>query len=157
MWKRFVCLWAVWSLACGDDVHTCTAKACGGLPPSIPLVDERGLPVVARGEIQNPDGTQPSTFDCTVSAPGSSCQTNLVFTGEDAYWRRELVQIRFEQTDGSFTPWEPVDIQITSHTDPDFNGPDCSCTWYTAMAPSVVVPVTARLSKLDAGAGRDAG
>jgi hypothetical protein len=142
MGKVLACWWLGCSLACGDDVHSCTLKACGAASPSITLVDESGLPVVARGEVQDPDN---HPFDCTLSSPTSGCQSNVVFTwgyvGSSSY----RLQIRFEQGDGSFTAWQRVDVEIESHTDPDFNGPGCSCTWYTATAAPIVVPAAARM------------
>jgi hypothetical protein len=37
-------------------------------------------------------------------------------------------------------------LDITTHTEPEFNGPGCPCTWYTATAEPFVVPANALLS-----------
>jgi hypothetical protein len=156
MGKIWACFTMVCSLACGDaegGERSCADVACGGSYPPVALVDENGLPVVARGEVQNRDlPEQPFPFDCTVSSPSSGCQGNAVVTGTWGVSPGYVAQIRFEQSDGSFTAWQPVRFHVTSRTDPDFNGPGCLCTRYTATAEDVIVPVSARLS-----AGADAG
>jgi hypothetical protein len=166
MAKLFACFmmvcWLAWS-ACSDE-HACTDADCLGLAPGIPLVDESGMPVIARGEVQNLSGGGQSPFDCTVPVPivvpgprpipASGCVGNVVVAGGEARSSKAASQIRFEQSDGSFTPWQPVAVDVTRHTDPDFNGPGCPCTWYSASAGDVIVPVSARRV---AGVGPDAG
>jgi hypothetical protein len=60
--------------------------------------------------------------------------------------RPELVyELRFARADGSMTPWQVVPLELERKTDPDFNGPGCSCSWYIAQPASVTVPADARL------------
>jgi hypothetical protein len=152
MWKLLACCLLGCSLACSDE-HSCADVACLGTPASIVLVDEGGAPVAARGEVQDLQGPSTLPFDCTLSSPNSSCHNNLVVLGGGTRSSYRL-QIRFEQGDGSFTPWQRVDVEVTGHTDPDFDGPGCSCTWYDATAANATVPATARLP---VGVAPDAG
>jgi hypothetical protein len=54
-----------------------------------------------------------------------------------------IAELRFGLDDGSFTQWQPLELDFQRHTDPDFNGDGCSCTWYDASA-LVIVPGAAR-------------
>lgn len=58
----------------------------------------------------------------------------------------ELVyELRFAGADGSLLSWQVVPLEVERHTDPDFNGAGCSCSWYVAKPASVIVPSEARL------------
>lgn len=137
---------------------------CLSLAPSLSLVDEFGQPASARGETrtsQAPLATQP--FDCNLdrgpsgradgpgwpfpadAGPGAACQDGIVKPPVFTLNPRDTVDVRFELADGSISDWQPVDIELTKHTDPDFNGPDCPCTWYDGTAAPIVVPADARL------------
>ncbi len=135
---------------CSDDPLTCTLADCGGSLPSTQLVDDMGQPALARGEQRTRQMPSPLFFDCTVTlmSPGPpgqvACENGVIFVGDNAYPGND-VELRFELPDGSFTEWQEVELSYTSHTDPDFNGPGCSCTWYTATATPVLVPALARL------------
>ena len=50
------------------------------------------------------------------------------------------IELRYQRADGSFTDWQAIDLPLEAETDPDFNGPDCPCTWYRARAEPRVVP-----------------
>jgi hypothetical protein len=56
-------------------------------------------------------------------------------------------EVRFEVANGAWSEWQEVVLDLTERTDPDFNGPGCPCTWYTATARAIVVPVDARLPR----------
>jgi hypothetical protein len=118
------------------------------------LVDEGGLPVVARGEVQNPDGGGRSfPFDCTLSAPSSGCRGNVVVAGSETRSPLAVPQVRFVQSDGSFTPWQPARIEVSKSTDTSTDDAECPCTSSDIAAADIVVPVTARLSAQAAPGG----
>jgi hypothetical protein len=125
---------------CSDD-HACTSMACGG-EFVVALVDDAGLPLAAHGEFRNTRGT--TTF-----------KTEKFGWVDFALSPNDAAEIHFELADGSFTPWQSIEFEFERHTDPDFNGPGCSCSWYDASS-KVVVPAAARGTLEDAGAG-DAG
>lgn len=137
-------------LACSDDERVCADVECFGLPVQVPLVDEDELPLAARGELRNPTTPQESfPFDCTAPWPDSKCQSNFVVTGNYVYSPEYAVEIRFVQSDDSFSSWQSVNLDFSRETNPDFNGLGCSCSYYSATAASVIVPVTARRTIAD--------
>jgi hypothetical protein len=134
--------------ACGEP--ECTAVACTGGSVPLRLVDDAGRPVAARGEYRtNRDPPERWPFDCTVgpraSDSDSDCNDNVVtftlpYTGPST-----VLQMRFQIVDGDWSEWQEVPLAFEQHTDPDFNGPGCACSWYTAAAEAVLVPSGARL------------
>jgi hypothetical protein len=134
--------------ACGDGTHECATARCGGALPVVALVDEAGNPVAARGEQRSADyPAAPATaFDCE---PADAGQPTLCARGQLLLSVFEAhpgtrVELRFQLRDGSWSDWQVLALDITSHTDPEFNGPGCPCTGYTATAQPIVVPVEAR-------------
>ena len=135
--------------ACGADGHSCTLKGCVGGPVRVQLVDDAGTPVAARGEYEaNRDG-EARSFDCTVTPESSSydadCTDGQVTVFPFYSNPGTTLRFRFELADGSFSEWQAASLDYESHTDPDFNGPGCPCTWYDATSGPVVVPAQARL------------
>jgi hypothetical protein len=137
MWKIMLCFSVGALFGCGSD-RECTDADCVGKFVIAP-VDDAGAPVAARGEARNARGI-----------------TSFPVNGEYLLWDsaispNDAAEIRFELADGSFTPWQPIPVNYERHTNPDFNGEGCSCTWYDASA-RVVVPADARLTSApDAG------
>jgi len=128
--------------------HACTAMGCVGTAPALPLVDDQGQPIYTRGEIRTSqlglDTAQP--FDCLPSdARPDVCPNGTVLPPFFELRPEDTVDIRFELSDGTWSAWQPVDVRLTKHTDPDFNGPDCPCTWYTSTVDPIVVPANARV------------
>jgi hypothetical protein len=54
------------------------------------------------------------------------------------------MEVRFELPGGELGEWQPVALEVTSDTDPDYNGPGCACTTYSGSAEPIVVPEEAR-------------
>lgn len=105
--------------------------------------------MLARGEQRGSgSGYTRSTekFDCSAEGTVASggCRDGVLEVEAPAGPEGQ-VAIRFELPDGSFTDWQTVDLDVTSTTDPDFNGPDCPCTFYTATAAPITVPADARI------------
>jgi hypothetical protein len=135
--------------ACDAALHECAGALCRGDLPEVALVDEAGNASAARGEHRSVDARdEPATpFDCSppdAGQPSLCSEGRLLLSVFEAYPGRR-VELRFQLRDGSWSAWQALDLEITSHTDPDFNGPGCSCTWYTAKAAPIVVPPEARL------------
>jgi hypothetical protein len=137
MWKLGLCFSLGAFLGCSDD-HACTDMDCGGTFV-VALVDGAGLPAAGRGEIK--EGHSITAFE----GNGGFVSVSSVISPTGA------AEIRFDLQGGSFTPWQPLLVAYERHTDPDFNGPGCSCTWYNARA-RAVVPDAASLALTDAGA-----
>jgi hypothetical protein len=140
---------------CGDDTQSCNDAYCTSVAPSIRLVDDAGQRAPARGEQRTRRKPAPLSFDCTstagIPAQGDlACENGLLSPGDETY-PGNPVELRFELADGSFTEWREVELAYTSHTDPDYNGPGCPCTSYTATAAPVVVPFDARMYSAPAG------
>jgi hypothetical protein len=149
--RRVAVMLGAWlaSAACQGD-RTCTLAECVGDPIEVALVDEAGAGVAARGELRGLDSVEPARFDC-FDDPGASevdfpCYDGLIRPFAYNLAPDERLELRFQLADGSSTDWQPLDLAITSHTDPDFNGPGCSCTWYTATTTPIVVPAEARIT-----------
>jgi hypothetical protein len=141
---------------CSDDLpHECNAASCGGgSPPVVELVDAAGTPAAVRGELR---GTGPwnalevGAFDCSLPPIGNALQQPRCGEGGVLSLSNELrpdwrLELRFQLQDGSWSEWRRVLLDITTHTEPEFNGPGCPCTWYTATAEPFVVPANALLS-----------
>jgi hypothetical protein len=134
----------------GDEPFECASAACGGTLGDIVFVDEAGQPAAARGEYRSSTDSAtraPVPFDCSPADAGqrSLCDEgrlspSVVFTQPDT-----RLALRFQLHDGSWSAWQALTLHFTSHTDPDFNGPGCPCTSYSATVGSVVVPADARL------------
>jgi hypothetical protein len=138
--------------ACGDQ--TCSAALCSGSALQLPLVDEAGASVPARGEYRtNRELPEQRPFDCTVGPRASDfdsdCNDNVVLAAPLYRGPGSTVEVRFQQADGSRTEWQDVALTFEYHTDPDFNGPGCGCSWYTAVAEPIIVPAGARLTEPD--------
>lgn len=135
--------------ACDDRPHECASGACGGELPEVALVDEAGNSVTARGEQRSADypDTAALVFDCSPPDAGqtSLCSEGRVVLSVFQAHPGTRVELRFQLQDGSWSDWRVLPLDITAHTDPEFNGPGCPCTWYTAMPAPIVVPVEARL------------
>jgi len=145
--------------ALSEGPLTCTLADCGGGTALIRLVDEGDRPVAARGEyrILGTGGSMqlPIAFNCT--GENGEGETDAADAGRYydtcsgsflAVWGaadpRRRVEVRFELALGGLTEWLPVSLNYVSHTDPDFNGPGCPCTWYEAQPRDLVVPDAAR-------------
>jgi len=135
--------------ACGADTHSCTAKGCVGGPVDIQLVDDAGAPVSARGEYKTNRNSETRSFDCSVTPESSNldadCTDGQVTVFPFIADPGTTLQFRFALADGSLTDWQGIRLDYESETDPDFNGPGCSCTWYNATSEPAVVPAEARL------------
>jgi len=134
--------------ACGTP--SCVLLACGSGPTTVFLRDDGGAPVIARGERRarwGDDLLPVQEFDCRPGANvGSEPCVDGTFTMHVTYLSPDLtVELRFARPDGTFTPWQPIPLLLEPHTDPDFAGPDCPCTWYEAEPATVIVPAEARL------------
>ena len=133
-------------LACDCDVHTCTLMDCNGAPSKVALVDDSGGSVAAKGEYRSSGrnhDVSATAFDCNDARSPAHCEDGvLLLNAPGGHDSKD--EIRFELANGEFTDWQPVALTITEHTDSDFNGPGCSCTWYTAVVEPVVVPSEAR-------------
>ena len=140
---------------CSDAARTCNDMGCISEMPNTRLVDDTGQPVLARGEQRTSQSPTPVSFDCTASlatplpAGQVTCRNGLVSPVDYAY-PGNTVELRFELADGSFSEWQQVELSYESQTDPDFNGPGCPCTSYTATATPLVVPASARIATADA-------
>jgi hypothetical protein len=135
--------------ACDVGLHECASASCGGPLPEVALLDEAGNPSAARGEHRSVDARgEPATpFDCSPPDAGqaSLCSEGVVLLSVFGARPGTRVELRFQLRDGSWSAWRALDLEITSHTDADFNGPGCPCTGYTATAAPIVVPAEARL------------
>jgi hypothetical protein len=121
----------------------------GGEAIEIALVDEAGAPVAARGELRGLGSQEPARFDCfddpSASEAEVSCNDGLLYPSFVYDLTPDTrVDLRFVLADGSWTEWQRLDLDVTSHTDPDFNGPGCACTWYEATTSPIVTPAAAR-------------
>lgn len=114
-------------------MQSCTDMDAVGPPVRVPLVDDAGAPVVTRGEVRYTNHRE-STFD-----------SDGTLELDPIYNRTDAIALRFRLDADSFTDWIPVDLTIQSMTDPDFNGPGCEATSYSATAKPVVVPAAAQL------------
>jgi hypothetical protein len=138
--------WLLWTgLSCSSCLgQTCHLVDCGGFV-EVALVDEAGSAIAAvRGEYR--EGLQPGTvssFACDANnAPSAgrvTCKDGKLSL-QAARNLDAIDEIRFQLADGTFTEWQEVTLRVREHTDPDFNGPGCSCSWKSATAEPVVVP-----------------
>lgn len=143
---------------CDDDAAlTCTDKGCSNQGPvQVQLVDESGAPVAARGEYrvigERSESPEPVPFECAAlagdAAPsGANCSNAVVELGSAlsiAVFPSVRLELRFELEPGGMTEWAPHYLTYVEHTEPDFNGPGCECTWQEIQAPPAIVPAGAR-------------
>jgi hypothetical protein len=131
------------SLACGDGAHGCTLVQCAGNGLQVPLVDASGQGVAAKGQYYtSAGGGSTHSFDCTGAASPKSyadCEDDRLQVGGLVQPGIE-VQIHFQDAGGAWSEWLPVPLTLNPHPDPDFNGPGCPCTWYSATAEPLIVP-----------------
>lgn len=120
------CLVVIGLTAQGCNLQSCTDMAAVGPPVRVALVDDAGAPAVARGEVRY-SHHRDSTFDCSASLAGGG-EARCEFDLEPLNNRTDTIALRFRLDDDSFTDWTPVDLNIQSSTDPDFNGPGCGAT-----------------------------
>lgn len=132
-----------------DDTRTCTAADCSSPETSLLVADESGAPVAARGEhrlSQDGEVGPAQAFDC---GPNPDAGVARCVGGTSSVGVRfapgAVFEVRFLRADGSWSDWQQVPLSLSEHTDPDFNGPGCPCTWYVAAPLSVTVPADARL------------
>lgn len=104
----------------------------------------RAKPVLAKGEYRAGERNTNNftvSFDCDPATAGKNyaCLDGELQVGP--VWTEDFfLDVRFELPDGTFTEWQDVPLEITSETDPDFNGEGCACTSFSAEAEPVVVP-----------------
>lgn len=139
-------VWAILGavLVSGCEAHSCTAAGCGGESTSVSLVNERGEPMRVQGEarIRGPRyESSAAPFDCTQDS--FDCEGGVLSAAAPSS-TEDVLELRFRLPDGGFTEWQTFDLEVSAHTDPDFNGPDCPCTWHEAAPLSVVVPDAAQ-------------
>ncbi|MEO8183125.1 MAG: hypothetical protein ABI895_30205 [Deltaproteobacteria bacterium] len=135
-----------WLVGC-DGPRDCNTGACSGPAVTLALVDESGQGVAAKGEYRSNDGRSlPQPFDCTLARTSlfAACAENVVRLYTFNLQPGMSHEVHFEGDNGEWSEWLPVPLQLTRRTDPDFNGPGCSCTWYTGQAEPLVVPAAVR-------------
>lgn len=132
-------------LVTGCVTTKCTLAACGGSETLVSFVDGQGEPVRTQGEVRSHGSRyehSPVTFDCRRDSPW--CEGGVLGVsapqGSDG-----VLEVRFRSAEGGFTEWQALDLEVSEHTDPDFNGPGCSCTSYEAAPLTVLVPPEAAL------------
>lgn len=132
--------------ACDDQ--PCERAACGGEVMRVALVDDEGELVAAKGEYRAGSLRTDSfvvSFDCDRNEASDTyaCVDAELSVGPP--WSEDFfLEVRFELPDGTFTEWQSVPLEVTSETDPDFNGEGCPCTTYSGSAEPFVVPAEAR-------------
>jgi hypothetical protein len=145
---------------CGEDDPSCTARDCPSDMPTLLLVDDAGQPVAARGELRNNLTEVAQPFDCSLSN-GPPTATNRLACNDGVLAAQNTnlqgdtrIELRFGLAGGELSEWQTVALDITSDTDPDFNGPGCPCTRYEATAAPVLVPANARIYSAPFGPGK---
>jgi hypothetical protein len=113
-------------------------------------VDESGAAVTASGERRTTSHPEPREFTCTgeQARDGSRCGEGVLrfaLVGSGSIARQDVLELRFLLSDDSFSEWQPVPFDVEGHSDPDFNGPDCPCSWYVITFDPLLVPAGARL------------
>jgi hypothetical protein len=147
---RLAFTWALCSscLACGES-GPCTLSLCGE-SAEVQLTDQDGNPVAARGQVRDIATEFEIAFDCSSNSQRNvrslACRDNVVLLAGIIPRPGSIVEVRFGLQDGSISEWQPLSLQLSEHTDPDFNGPGCPCTWYSATVAPVVVPGDAQLA-----------
>jgi len=105
--------------------------------------------VAARGEQRITRGSgagEPQAFGCSPAedAGAAPCTDGVLIFSDFNLSPDVIYELRFARSDGSYTPWQRVALEPQKHTDADFNGSGCPCSWYEAEPVSVVVPADAR-------------
>ena len=149
MWRALPLFFGLSVFACNES-HSCTLVQCIGVEPQLAFVDEGGVAVTASGERRTTSQPEPRTFTCAgQEAPdGGSCGGGLIRfadVGGSGITRQDVLEVRFLLSDGSYSAWQPVPFEVEGHTNPDFNGPGCPCSWDDITIEPVVVPAGARL------------
>jgi hypothetical protein len=128
----------------GCEGRSCNLAGCVGPATVVSLVNEQGDPVRAQGETRvsglKYEGSA-GPFDCRYDSP--DCK-NGVLSVSAPYDSDGVLELRFRLPDGELTEWQSFDLDVTSRTDPDFNGPGCPCTSYEAAPLTVPVPPAAQ-------------
>ncbi len=130
---------------CGIFPTECTEMGCIGIA-DVALVDSAGNPARPSGQVRQVGGADAQPFDCAVTSDTvthyAECENGVLFLGfiEDG---TERYEVRFELAGGGLSDWQDVQLELSPHTDPDFNGPGCSCTWFEGAAEPIVVPADA--------------
>ncbi len=148
MHGRYVACLGLLLAAC--DSSECERADCSSDVVQIAFVDDAGDPVIAKGEYRALRGAVVAlqlAFDCSTE-PGASDADGTCIDSELSVgppWSADYaVEVRFALADGEFTDWQAVPLEVTTVTDPDYNGPGCECSRYEGSAEPVVVPEEAR-------------
>jgi hypothetical protein len=125
--------------------HSCTDMACLGPATKLQFVDEDGQPVEAKGELRDADGTH--AFDC--ADPPRDSWFEVTCSGGTLSKRapdseHTTNEVRFVKDDGTLSDWQPVALSVTRHTDEDFNGDGCPCSWFEGKTKPLLVLADAR-------------
>jgi hypothetical protein len=130
-----------------EGSRECTLAECSGFGLEVPLVDDAGRPVAAKGEYRtSAEGGNSQSFDCTSGArprPYPDCEENRLQVGS-VLRPGTTLEVSFQDASGAWSEWLPVALTLHAHTDPDFNGPGCPCTWYSADAEPLIVPAASQ-------------
>jgi hypothetical protein len=156
MWRELI-LGASLLVACDDGLQACGEVGCPESSSTrIQLTDDQNRPIGARGEYRltwssSGDRQAPTPFDCpagTLRSGDAGPSTNNCRGTQVELWGKlepgVLVEARFDLEQGGQTEWLELGFDYTRQTDPNFNGPGCSCSWYEAEARPFVVPAGAR-------------
>jgi hypothetical protein len=163
MWPELI-LGASLLVGCDSGFRACGEAGCGGNGFTLlEFVDDQNQPTGTRGEyrVTRTRGGEiqgPVPFACSAGAPGArdagpssdNCRGAQVELAGDLE-PGAVVEARFDLAQGGQTEWLALQLDFTQHTDPEFNGPGCPCSWFEAQARPFVVPAGAR--RLGAGGG----
>lgn len=112
----------------------------------VALIDAAGDRAEPSGELRDVGGSTAQTFDCAVTSrvatDNAECANGVLFLGYLSTGD-ERFEVRFKLDDGSWSLWQEVPLDVSTYTDPDFNGPGCACTWYDGTTSPIVVPESA--------------
>lgn len=127
---------------CGVFPTECTEMGCSGIA-EVGFVDSAGNVATPSGQVRQVGDPDAQPFDCAVTSDTvteyADCENGVLFLGfvEDG---TERYEVRFELAGGGLSDWQEVQLDSASHTDPDFNGPGCACTWWDPTVEPIVVP-----------------
>ncbi len=142
----FALVTAVALPGCGVFPKVCNDMGCIG-SAEVALVDAAGDPVAPSGELRRVGGSVDlRPFDCAATSDVvteyAECENGVLVLGYLGD-RAERFELRFELEGAEWSDWQEVQLELTPHTDPDFNGPGCECTWLEGRAEPLVVPADA--------------